>query len=94
MESKNYSWAWVTGDRLLSHGPCELIKAQLTATGGNADVTLYNGESTAEEILFTLKTLQNVSQQADLPNPAYCGKGLYVDIGSNVLGLFVMWKEL
>ena len=69
MESKAYSWAWVTADMLLSHGPCELHFAQLTADDGVADVTLYDGENTSGQTIFTLKDAP-VCQPAIRPDQA------------------------
>ncbi len=79
---------------MLSHGPCELHYAQLTADAAVADVTLYDGENASGKKIFTLKTLVAVSQQADLTKPVYCEHGLYVDIGAGVLGAFIMWRNL
>lgn len=94
MDSREYSWAWVTADRRLSLGPCELVFALLTAGAGNADVTLYDGENTSGDIILTLEALQHVTQQAHLLVFAYCRRGLYVDIGTNVTGCFIQWREL
>lgn len=94
MDSQEYSWSWVTADRLLSRGPCEVVYVMLTGGAGNADVTLYDGENTSGDRLFTLEALQHVSQQIHLSVPIYCRRGLYVDIGTNVTGCFIQWREL
>lgn len=94
MESKEYSWAWVTADQLLSHGPCELLFAYLVVSAGSTDSHLYNGESAAEEKIVTLESAAVTGHEFKPPVPVYCSKGLYVDVGTVVTGIFVMWRNL
>lgn len=94
-ESKEYSWAWVTADQLLSLGPCELVYALVTCDGSASYVTLYNGEDTTGGIIAILKASGNISQQMHVPVPVYCDTGLYLDIyDTHVTGVFIMWREL
>lgn len=94
VESKEYSWAWVTEDRLLSHGACELVYACLVPSGATTNSILYDGENTSGEIIVTLKaaTVRNIPFSPKVP--VYCRRGLYIDIGSSVTGIFVQWREL
>jgi hypothetical protein len=94
MESKEYSWAWVTGDRLLSHGPCELLFAYLVVSAGSTDSHLYNGRSAAEDKIVTLESAAVTGHAFSPPVPIYCSKGLYVDVGTTVTGIFVQWRNL
>ncbi len=94
-ESKEYSWAWVTADRLLSHGPCELLYAKLVpSSSATATATIYDGENTNGDIIVAFRTA--TSRQADCrpARPVYCRRGIYVDAIANVLGVFVQWREL
>lgn len=93
-ESKEYSWAWVTADRLLSLGPCELVSIAQTSSGNTSDVTYYDGENTTGDIILIMEALANRTAQFCPHVPIYCRRGLYVDIGNNVTGCFVMWREL
>lgn len=94
VDSKQYSWAWVTGDRLLSHGACELLCAFLTPDGTAADVTLYDGENTNGDKIIKFTSPNNPTRAFSPKVPVYCRRGLYVDVGSNVTGIFVQWREL
>ena len=94
MESKEYSWAWVTADRLLSHGPCELVYIMLTSAAAAATSTIYDGENTSGEIIAVLEATTNISQQLHFPKPIYCEHGLYLDIDTNATGCLVQWREL
>ena len=94
MESKEYSWAWVTGDRLLSHGHCELCMAYLVPSGATTNSSLYAGEGTDGDLIVTLKSAVVTGHPFKPPEPVYCRKGLYVDVGDNVTGIFVQWREL
>lgn len=94
MESKEYSWAWVTGDRVLSHGPCELVYAGLVPSAATTDSVLYNGENTTGDPIVTLKAATVRLMPFSPKVPVYCSKGLYVDVGTSVSGIFVQWREL
>jgi hypothetical protein len=95
MESKEYSWAWVTADRLLSHGPCDLVYAQAVSDGGEIkDTWLYDGENTSGDKIINLQkgTGGNITLSPKVP--VYCRRGLYVDVGDNTEGVLVQWREL
>jgi hypothetical protein len=94
MDSKEYSWAWVTGDRLLSHGPCELLYAYLVVSAASTDSSLYDGENTTGDLIVTLKAAAVTGHPFKPKEPIYCRKGLYVDVGTSVSGIFVQWREL
>lgn len=94
MESKEYSWKWVTADELLSHGPCELVYACLAPSAATTDSALYDGESTGGERIITLKAATVRVMPFSPKVPVYCRRGLYVDVGTSVTGIFVQWREL
>ena len=94
MKSKEYSWAWVTGDLKLAEGECELVWAYLVPSGAVTDTILYNGIDTSGEMIITLKSAVVTGHPFSPPVPIYCRRGLYVDIGSNTTGVFVLWRNL
>lgn len=95
MESMEYPWKWVTGDELLSHGPCELIYAQAVSDGGKIqDTWIYDGESTSGDKIINLQKGTTGNITLSPRKPLYCRRGLYVDIGSNTEGVLVQWREL
>lgn len=93
-ESCRYSWAWLTADQLLSHGPCELLFAHLVVSAASTDTHLYDGDNTKGSKVVTLESEAVSGLTFKPPVPIYCRRGLYVDIGSNVTGLFIQWREL
>ena len=94
MESKEYSWVWVTYDQLLSHGPCELLFAYLVPSAATTDSVLYDGESTSGDPIVTLKAAVVTGHPFKPPMPIYCRRGLYADVGTSVTGIFVQWRNL
>lgn len=93
-DSKEYSWAWVTADRLLSHGPCELVYALLDP-GATADyATLYDGEDTNGDIVAIVRAATMTSKAFAPKEPVYCRKGLYIDVATATTKVFVQWQEL
>lgn len=95
VESKEYSWAWVTADRLLSHGPCELCYALIFPTGtGTCGVVLYDGESTNGDKLFDYSSPTDEPVEFNPSKPVYCRRGLYVGGTTLLDGIFVQWREL
>jgi len=94
LESKEYSWAWVTADRLLTERECELIYAHMAVSDAETDTHLRNGVDANADIVVTLKSAVVTGLPFSPPVPVYCRKGLFADIGSKTSGLFVMWRNL
>lgn len=95
VESKAYSWKWVTSDELLSKVPCELIFTHhVPSTAGTSTVNFYNGEDNSGDLIIQCRTAESRATVFAPPKPVYCRRGLYVDIKANCLGVFVMWREL
>lgn len=95
MDSESYSWAWVTADRLLSTGPCELVYAQAVSDGGEIkDTWLYDGANTNGDKIINLQKGTDGNITVSPKVPIYCQHGLYVDIGSSTEGVLVQWREL
>lgn len=93
-DSRTVSRQWVTAHALLCEKECELLFAYLAPSAATADVTLYDGENITGELIATLKSAAVTGHKFKPPVPIHCRKGLYVYVGSNVTGLFVMWKVL
>ena len=94
MESKEYSWAWVISDVCLSHGACELLYAYLVVSAASTDSNLYDGEDATGDLIATLKSAAVTGHTFRPTKPVYCRRGLYVDVGTSVSGIFVQWREL
>jgi hypothetical protein len=94
MESKEYSWAWVTDSRLLSHGPCELVYAFITPSKAEAEAYIYDGENSSGDKIFRFVTASQNTRAFSPKVPVYCRRGLYIAITKGTEGIFVQWREL
>jgi hypothetical protein len=80
-----YGWTRVTNDQVVSNSPAWLAAVILTDDGnGNADITLYDGESTDDPAILTVRASQNSTKSLTFTQPLKTERGLYVDVGSNV----------
>ena len=86
---------WVTQDGLVAEGPLRLRSVTLVATtAGAADVTLYHGRGTDGRVLAVMRTGASTSRNLPLSGGVELPQGLYVDVGSNVEGVAVVWEPL
>jgi hypothetical protein len=86
MDSKEYSWTWVTASQLLTDLECELVYALL--------VPIYNGTGTTGDVVTYLVSAVATQQPFSPPVPIYCRKGLYITKGSATTGVLVVWRHL
>jgi len=95
VESKEYSWKWVTADGCLSKGPCEFVYSHhVPSTAGTSTINLYDGENTNGELIAKCRTAESRATVISPPVPIYCRRGLYIDVKANCLGVLVIWREL
>jgi len=92
MPDKNIAWKWVTVDTVLSNRPCWLYYAKLVPSAASGSATIYNGKSAAEGVIVKIQDLLAEEGVFAPPQPVWCDKGLFVDVGSNVTGVFVQWQ--
>lgn len=93
-EAQAVSWELLTSSRLLSRGPCELLFAYLIPSAATTDSYLYDGVNTSGHKITPLVAASATGTPFKPPVPIYCRYGLYLAVGSNVTGVFVMWREL
>jgi hypothetical protein len=94
MESKEYSWAWVTADMKLTDQTAELVSAHLVVSAASTDSAIYNGADTNGDKILALASAAVTTLPITPPVPIYCSKGLFVDVGTNVTGILVQWRNL
>ena len=94
MCSKDYSWEFVIDDKKLSDGPCELLYANLVVSAATGSAVIYNGKNASGHEVAPLVSAVVTNLQFTPSVPVYCENGLYVDVGSNVTGVLVQWREL
>ena len=95
IDSKRYSWKWVTVNSILCRTPCEVCAVILTSDGTESVATLYNGVDGSGEVIAIVRALGNRSCPFNIHHHIYCSKGLYVDVktDAHVTGMFVQWLE-
>lgn len=95
MEKDYAAKEWVTATRLVSSDPCELVYAKAVSDGGEIkDTLLYDGENTNGDLIINLQQGQGGNITLSPPEPIKCQKGLYVVIGDNTEGAFLMWRPI
>lgn len=86
-------WENFSKDTVVSERACKLVQAVITSNGvGEADATLYDGLNTSgRKILMICATDENMHSVRFNP-PLPCSEGLYLDVGTNVDGVLVVWE--
>ena len=92
MARKATTWAWVTVNGVLSQGSCYLKYAYLVVSAASTDTHLYNGQNTTGRKIATLEAAVATGHEFRPPEPVYCDKGLYIEVGASVVGVFVQWE--
>lgn len=83
----------VTADSVLSRKACFVHGVHLTgSSGGASTATVYNGESTGDDVKIDLSCATSGRDNKRFAPPLYFDKGLYVDVGSNVTSVLVQWQ--
>lgn len=89
-----YGYRWLTADEQVIEHPLLLkgIVLLVSTTGG--DVTLYEGLGAAgSSLIGRFEGIADQSTPVDL-HGLFLERGLYVDIGSNVTGVLVIYKAI
>lgn len=92
MPDKRVASKYVTADELLSPRPCWLHYACLVVSAASTDSALYDGHNTTGDLIITLESAAVTNLEFRPAKPVYCKQGLFVDVGTNVSGVFVQWE--
>ncbi len=86
-----FTWERITTDRVISPNPAKVGSIIVTpdSDSSKADITLYDGESTGDPQLCTIRTGGGITQTINFKPYLETQRGLYVDIGSNVEEILV-----
>jgi len=93
MHNKNVRSKFFTADAQVCPQPCWLHGAYLVVSAAGSDSYLYDGHGTGGEKIVTLESAVATGHPFTPPKPIYCKQGLYLDVGTNVTGIFVQWEE-
>ena len=90
------AWTRVTTSQKVSKVGCRIGSVILTpdSSSTNADVTLYDGESTGDPVLFTVRSGSGLTNQLLFTPGLECQRGLYVEVGSNVTEVVIQWEPI
>ena len=93
MAEEGWSWKRVPADGVVYNGPCIFGGFILFADAvGTADVTLYDGRDAGGRQFGTFRTPVSRSESHGPPVPARFDAGIFVDLGSNVEEVVVLYK--
>ncbi len=92
IDSKELSWAWLTADQLLTTQPCELLYVFVAPSGATTNSAIYNGKDANGDKITSLPAAAVTGLEFRPARPVYCARGLFIDVGTNVTGIFVQWR--
>jgi len=92
----SYNWTRLTTDQVVSKVACNLGAVVVTPNGDSkkGNIVLYDGESTSDLPIITIRTGTGVTKTVRFTPPLLCRRGLYVDLGSHVDECLVQWEPL
>ena len=92
---QSYNWVRLTGSNKVSLSPCFIGCILLTGDSqGVTDITLYDGESSGDPVLLTVKGNQNATMMLHFEPPIKTERGLYIAFGSNVQEVLAKYERL
>lgn len=94
IESKEWSWEFVTADKVVAEGPCEINRLHLVPSGASTGTAVYDGASTEGTKIIGLVAATRTTHHTPFVPPIYCGQGIYIDIGTNVEGVLIQYRRL
>lgn len=82
----------LASDGIVNEGPSLLFGLHIEASTAGGDVSVYEGNDSASgRLIGTFKdNLTNHEVKSFIP-PLYCDRGIYVDIGSNITAVTILW---
>jgi hypothetical protein len=88
-------WTYVTADQIVNQGETLLHSIILLTSAAGTGVTLYDGlDAVSGRSLGPFEGAANISFSHTFPKPLRLDRGLFVDIGTNVTGVLVVWEPL
>ena len=95
MEQKGFGWTRLISDAIVNEGKCVLAGLIINVSTDAGDISIYEGLDASSGRLFdTFQGLANESKVISLPAPVYFERGLFVDVGSNITSVTLIWLPL
>ena len=91
-EHEGHGWTLLAADAKVMIRPCVLHRIVLNASVDGGDVTLYHGRDTGGVSLGVYEGLAKITLPIELG--VLLEDGLYVDVGSNVTSILVVFDPL
>ena len=89
---KGFGFTQIKSDRLINEGHTLLAGLIIEASADPGDVSIYEGNDEQSGKYFgKIKGLANDSNVISFPQTLYFDRGLYIDVGSNITGVTVIW---
>jgi len=81
-----FTWERITVDQVVSPNPARIGSVILTPVNDSkkADITLYDGESTSDPKIITIRTATGVTHTVNFQPYLQTQRGLYCDVGGDV----------
>lgn len=93
-ESDGVEYTYLTADALISKGPVILLATILLVSTTGGDVTIYDGQdATNGKKVNVHEGTANECNSVQYGPGVLLRSGLFVDVGSNVTGICVVWKR-
>jgi hypothetical protein len=88
------SYARTAADLVVSTDPTLLFGAVILTSVTGGDATIYDGrDASSGSKVITLEGIANQSTPVMFPQPVTLQSGLFVDVGSNVTEVLVLWRR-
>lgn len=79
-------------DGVVNEGPSLLFGLHVEASTAGGDVSVYEGnDKDSGRLIGIFKDNANNHEPKNFIPPIYCDRGIYIDIGSNVTAVTVLW---
>jgi len=92
MNGECASWTYIEKDSVVSDQPSLLFGVIVNGSSNGAYVDLYAGQDAdSGSKIARVQVLANVSWEIFMARPVVCGRGIYVDLGTNIDSVTVIW---
>jgi len=90
--SKDIRTERITSSCCVAAGPCFIYHLALGSnSSGVTTATIYNGVSPKADVKIEMTTIDDYFAQHDYWPPMYFDRGVYVELGNNVLSVIVRY---